>query len=167
MEEWGIEGGEEGKSRYSCVGGELWRTTKTDKRDYIEKLADETEKAARKNDLKTLYKVNKQLNNGFKNSDVPVKDVNGNVVEGEAAKLQRWREHFESVLNRPDPPQLADIQPAAIDLDICTDPPSLEEVTAIKTMKRGKAPGADGITAEMLKADLANFYSPFQDNTMV
>ncbi|PVD27010.1 hypothetical protein C0Q70_12160 [Pomacea canaliculata] len=119
------------------------------------KLTDEAENAASKNDLKTLYKINKQLNNGFKNSDVPVKDMNGNVVEGEAEKLQRWKEHFESVLNRPDPPQLADIQPAAIDLDICTDPPSLEEVTAaIKKMKSGKAPGADGITAEMLKADV-------------
>ncbi|PVD20863.1 hypothetical protein C0Q70_19025 [Pomacea canaliculata] len=47
------------------------------------------------------------------------------------------------------------IQPAAIDLDICTDSPSLEDVTAeIKAMKSGKAPGADEITAEMLKADM-------------
>ena len=77
--------------------------TRADKKDYIEKLADEAEEAAGRNDLKTLYKINKQLNNGFKNCDVPVKNKNGMVIETEAEELQRWKEHFESVLNRPDP----------------------------------------------------------------
>ena len=77
--------------------------TRADKKDCIEKLADEAEEAAGRNDLKTLYKINKQLNNGFKNCDVPVKNKNGMVIEKEAEKLQRWKEHFESVLNRPDP----------------------------------------------------------------
>ena len=146
---------EKHRSFYSELNKQVKRMTRADKKDYIEKLADEAEEAAGRNDLKTLYKINKQLNNGFKNCDVPVKNKNGMVIEKEAEKLQRWKEHFESVLNRPDPPHLADIQPADADLDICTDPPSLEEVTAaIKAMKKGKAPGADGVTAEMLKADV-------------
>jgi hypothetical protein len=62
------------------------------------------EEAASRNDLKTLYEINKHLNNGFKNSDVSVKDKTGKVVEGETEKLLRWREHFKSVLNKPDPP---------------------------------------------------------------
>ena len=146
---------EKHRSFYSELNKQVKRMTRADKKDYIEKLADEAEEAADRNDLKTLYKIDKQLNNGFKNCDVPVKNKNGMVIEKEAEKLQRWKEHFESVLNRPDPPHLADIQPADTDLDICTDPPSLEEVTAaIKAMKSGKAPGADGVTAEMLKADV-------------
>ena len=144
---------EKNRSFYSELNKQVKRMTRADKKDYVEKLADEAEEAAGRNDLKTLYKINKQLNNGFKNCDVPVKNKNGMVIEKEAEKLQRWKEHFESVLNRPDPPHLADIQPADTDLDICTDPPSLEEVTAaIKAIKSGKAPGADGVTAEMLKA---------------
>jgi hypothetical protein len=55
---------------------------RADKKDYIEKLAGEAEEAAGRNDLKTLHKINKQLNNGFKNSDVPMEDKNGKVVEG-------------------------------------------------------------------------------------
>ena len=40
------------------------------------------------------------------------------------------------------------------DLDICIDPPTMGEVKAtIKMMKRGKAGGADGVTAEILKAE--------------
>ena len=146
---------EKHRSFYSELNKQVKRMTRADKKDYIEKLADEAEEAAGRNDLKTLYKIDKQLNNGFKNCDVPMKNKNGMVIEKEAEKLQRWKEHFESVLNRPDPPHLAAIQLADTDLDICTDPPSLEEVTAaIKAMKSGKAPGADGVTAEMLKADV-------------
>ena len=40
------------------------------------------------------------------------------------------------------------------DLDICIDPPTMGEVKAtIKMMKRGNAGGADGVTAEILKAE--------------
>ena len=39
------------------------------------------------------------------------------------------------------------------DLDTCIDPPTMEEVkAAIKAMESGKAGGADGMTAEMFKA---------------
>ena len=147
---------EQHRRKYTELNKEVRKMTKADKRDYIEKLADKAEEAARRNDLKTLYKINKQLSNDFQNSDVPVKDRNGKIIEGEIDKIQRWKEHFESVLNRPDPPQLADIQPADEDLDICTDPPSLEEVSAaIRKMKSSKAPGADGVAAEMMKADVS------------
>ena len=96
---------EQHRSFYSELNKQVNRMTRADKKDYIEKLAeDEAEEAAGRNDLKTLYKINKQLNNGFKNCDVPVKNKNGMVIEKEAEKLQRWKEHFESVLNRPPPP---------------------------------------------------------------
>ena len=39
-------------------------------------------------------------------------------------------------------------------MDVCIDPPTMEEVkAAIKAMKSGKACGADGVTAEMLKTE--------------
>ena len=40
------------------------------------------------------------------------------------------------------------------EVDVNTDPPTLEEVKmAIKVMKNGKAPGSNGVTAEMLKVE--------------
>ena len=84
---------EQHRSFYSELNKQVKRMTRADK-DYIEKLADEAEEAAGRNDLKTLYKINKQLNNGFKSCDVPVKNKNGMVIEKEAEKLQRWKEHF-------------------------------------------------------------------------
>ena len=128
--------------------------TKLDKRRFVERLADEAEEAAGRQDLKTLYRINELLNNGFKNNDVPVKDIDGNVLSKETEKLARWKEHFKSILNRPEPEQVAEIPPAVEDLAICIDPPTMEEVkAAIKAMKSRKASEADGMTAEMLKAE--------------
>ena len=95
------------------------------------------------------------LNNGFKNNDVPVKDTDGNVLSKEAKKTWSLEgTDFENILNTLEPEQVLENQPAAEDLDICIDPPTMEEVKAtVKAMKSGKAYGADGVTAEMLKAE--------------
>ena len=68
--------------------------TKLDKRKFVERLAEEAEAAAGRQDLKTLYRITKMLNNGFKNSDVPVKDTDGNVLSKEAEKLARLEGTF-------------------------------------------------------------------------
>lgn len=69
-------------------------------------------------------------------------------------KLASWKENFQSTLNRSDPKELANIHPAEHNLSVCTDLPTLDKVTAaIKSMKNGKAPGADSVTAEMLMAN--------------
>ena len=98
--------------------------TKLEKKKIVESLAEEAE------DLKTLYRINEILNNGFKNNDVPVKYIDGNVLSKEGEKLARWKEQFESILNRPEPERVAEIPPAVEDLDICIDPPTIEEVKA-------------------------------------
>ena len=82
--------------------------TKLDKRKFVDRLADEAEEAASRQELKTLYRINKMLNNGFQNNDVPVKDTDGNALSKEAEKLARWKQHFESILNRPTPEQIAE-----------------------------------------------------------
>ena len=85
---------------------------------------------------------------------MPVRDKEGKVLSKESEQVPRWKEHFESLLNRPDPMTVPDIQAAREVLDINTDPPTLIEVkAAIKAMKSGKAGGLDGVTADMLKAE--------------
>ena len=70
------------------------------------------------------------------------------------AKLERWKKHFEQILNRPVPPDLANITEAKDDLDINLDPITIDEViAAIRKLKNNKAPVEDGVCAEMLKAE--------------
>ena len=52
---------------------------KADKKSFMEGFAEEAEEAARKQDLKTLYRITKTLSGGLKNTDVPVKNTNGNL----------------------------------------------------------------------------------------
>ena len=63
-------------------------------------------------------------------------------------------EHFESLLNRPPPIEPQEILPARNDLDINSEPPTLEEIeNAISLVNSNKAAGSDYIPPEALKAD--------------
>ena len=71
-----------------------------------------------------------------------------------AEKEARWAEHFSEVLNRPPPPTETDIQDPEADLDLNTAPPENKEImAAIRSLKNRKAPGQDGLSAELFKAD--------------
>ena len=84
------------------------------------------------------------------NQNLPLKDADGKIITVEKEKIERWKEHFQQVLNRADPPRLADIPEAAINLDQITEAKVRE---ATEAQKNEKAPGSDSICAEMLKSD--------------
>ena len=67
----------------------------------------------------------------------------------------RWREHYEDLLNRPsnvDFSYLDQLDQYPIK-DVLDNTPSVDDVTkAVNQMNSGKAPGLDGISAELLKS---------------
>ena len=97
------------RRKYSELDHKVKKMTKLDKRKFVDRLVHEAEEAAGRQDRKTPCRINKLLNNSFKNNDVPVKDIDGNVLLKETEKLVRWKEHFKSILNRPEPEQVAEI----------------------------------------------------------
>ena len=102
--------------------------------------------------IAVLYTMTKTLAGGFRNSEVPVKDVNGNVITGIAKQANIRKSHFETILSKEAPNNLADNPVSDEGLKVTIDPPSAEEVRkAVSSMKSGKAPGADGVSADMLK----------------
>jgi hypothetical protein len=142
------------RQKYTKADKDVKKHARKDKKQYYENLATEAETAARKQDMKTLYKITTELRGGHKNTEPPVKDKNGLVITSETEKIKRWKEHFETILNREEPRLRADIKPAERDLDIDINCPSISEIKeSLKMLKNGKAPGADQITAELLKAE--------------
>nr|KAG5685412.1 hypothetical protein BaRGS_027207 [Batillaria attramentaria] len=134
--------------------GEVKRSTRKDKRDYIDNLASQAEEAARQGNLKDLYQVTKKLAGKFQQTDKPVKDKNGHPLTTTEEQLKRWAEHFRELLNRPIPETPPDIPPAETELPISCDKPSKAEIRkAIMTLRNGKAAGPDEIPAEAIKAD--------------
>ncbi|XP_071177546.1 uncharacterized protein [Mytilus edulis] len=91
----------------------------------------------------------------------PVKSKEGHVITNEKEQLERWKEHFEEILNAKDPPVLADIQPSdGVDMNI--EPPTIKEIIkSIKVLNNGKAPGIDNIQAELLKTDVGTIANVF------
>ncbi|CAH1248758.1 Hypp8389 [Branchiostoma lanceolatum] len=143
------------KDIYRNKNKEVKRSARRDKRAYVEELASEAERSATRGELIKVYRITKTLCNQNSACSVPIKDRQGKLLTNEKEQAERWAQHFEEVLNRPEPDEPADPAPSE-DIPINTDPPTLEEVeTAIKAMKNRKAPGIDAIQAELLKADCA------------
>jgi hypothetical protein len=122
----------------------------------MEDLAREAESAASNQRMGQIYQVTKQLLSGKKAQvNMPIKDKNNNILlTTEREQYLRWKEHFQEVLNRKDPDELAIISEASMDLEIDTDRPAKLEIQKdIKSLKNKKAPGTDQLNAELFKID--------------
>ena len=142
------------KDIYSTQDKEVKKSARQDKKDLVEKLAQDAEEAAKKQDMGTLYRITKTLSGGFRSTDTPVRKLDGKLASSREEELTCWKDHFERVLNQECPTTEAEIRENGDTLDINTDPPTLGEVKqAIRLLKNGKAPGIDQVHAEMLKAE--------------
>jgi hypothetical protein len=117
--------------------------------------AAEMQKAADRHDLKRFCEGLNAICGPRSSGSAPVRTRDGSTLITERSRiLERWAEHFQSVLNQPSTfdrtvldeiPQLETAQHLA-------DIPSLVEVLkAIRRLQSGKAPGADAIPPEIYK----------------
>ena len=142
------------RAQYSELNKEVKKLCRGDKKSFVDKLANEAEEAANRQDLKALYKITKTLNGKCTHSNIQVRSKKGEIISEESKLVQRWKEHFVETLNRPEPVEIPNTIEAKEPLEINCNPPTLVEVkTAIQKMKNGKAAGLDGVTADMLKAE--------------
>ena len=123
---------------------------------WLSRKADEIQRYVDSNDSKRFYDALKSLYGPQPSGTSPLLSADGTTLLTEKSQiLNRWAEHFDSVLNRPSPinddaisrlPQV-ETNPA---LD---HPPTAAEVKeAIDKMPLSKAPGSDSIPAEIYKS---------------
>ena len=143
----------EGHRLYTEANNEVKRSVKRDKKDFVERLAGQAEKAAGQTNLKELYDITRNLAGTRRKYEQHVMDKPGQVLTNQAKQINRWKEYFE---DRPSPDEPPDIPPDETPLRINTDRPSKQVIKkAILQLKNGKAPGPDGIPQEAIKADTA------------
>ena len=82
---------------------EVKKSCRKDKRKYVNQQATEAEQAAYIGDIKTLYNITKTLSRRKTVKNKPVKDKDGKVLTKLNEQIERWNEHFKSVLNRAEP----------------------------------------------------------------
>jgi len=140
------QGKREATRYYNEKNREVKKSCRRDKRDLIESIAREAEDAANNNDLRTLYMTTQKLSGIRCNQNRPIRSEDGTLLTKMEDQLQRWKRHFESVLNRPAPSQLPDPLPADVPLNIGTGPISKGEIrSALTQLKNAKGPGVDNI----------------------
>ena len=132
---------------------EVKKSCRRDKATHMENLSTEAESAAGSGDIKKLYNIVKQLSGSTKKGSRPIRNKDGVMLGKLDDQLQRWKEHFEEILNRPRPAATPILGEPESELRIRTDCITKSEIRkALKSMKNGKAAGIDNIPPEALSA---------------
>ncbi|KAJ8397572.1 hypothetical protein AAFF_G00438480 [Aldrovandia affinis] len=139
---------------YRRLDKEVKKSCRNDRRRWLEKEAREAQEAAEKNEMKTLYRIMRELTSSRSSPGVPIRSKDGRALLSDEEQEARWVEHFRKVLNQPTLPMLfnLDQEPPAPTLNITSDEISgIEVARAIKSLKNNKAPGLNKVSAELLK----------------
>jgi len=143
------------QEKYADIDRDIKRRVREDKRNFMDGLAEEAEEAAARGNLSEVYNITRKLSRKFQPADRPIRDLTGNLLTSQDEQRDRWREHFEGLLNRPPPENPPHIEPAIEDIEVNTEPPSKAEIkSAIKKIRNNKAAGPDEIPGEALKGSL-------------
>ena len=145
------------KEQYCQLEKDVKKSTRRDRRKFMDDLGAEAQKAADLKNQRKVYSIIKKLSDAPTHNNVPIKSKDMRLLTTVQEQLNRWKEHFEEVLTEErskNPTNSCPQRHRRPDRNINTNHPSKEEIlTAIKELKNGKAPGIDGIPAEVLKAD--------------
>lgn len=143
------------KDAYDAIRRTVQQKLRQMQDKWLSDKADEIQGYADRHDMKRFYDALKEVYGPTSSGSSPLLSADGNTLITEKEKiLERWAEHFNSVLNRP-----SSINDEAIDRlpqvpinEALDDPPTLLETQkAIRLLSSGKAPGSDSIPAEVYK----------------
>ena len=154
FEDW-LQCGRRGKyQRYKALNVEVKQMVREAKREANNKWGQDFGRSYEEN-KKKFWKELKRIRKGASKMEEVVKDRNGQLVKGNEAR-KRWAEYYESLLNIGDNRVADVVANAGVQVPVMEDVNegeiTKEEVErALKETKVGKAPGVDGVRAEMLK----------------
>jgi sorting nexin-29 len=139
------------------------KTCRNKKKALMRAALEEIENLSKQNETRKLYAAVKRMTRGYQPRTIGCKDKDGHMLAEDSHVLQRWTEHFQGQLN----PQAEDEDDPEIETEIpeqerqerniqneddAEEAPAQEEIEEImRKQKNNKAPGADGITIELIK----------------
>ena len=89
--------------KYGDFNKEVKKSLQKDRNAYLDEMAEKAEAAAADGHMKIVYQTTRILSGKWSKPAAPVKDKDGKTVFGQEGQLDRWREHFDNLLNRPPP----------------------------------------------------------------
>ena len=142
----------EGAVRYKDAKCKVKKMMKEAKEKWIDECCGDIENSLTRNNSKKAYQLVKDLTKEKHAKVTTVKDKSGKCLTEEPDILNRWTEYCCELYNHN-----SEGDPAVLDSpDTASDDPFpilKEEVeVAVKSLKKGKAPGIDNIPAELVQA---------------
>lgn len=123
---------------------------------WLSNKADEIQTYADRHDSKRFYDSLKAVYGPPTSGTAPVLASDGSTLLTDRSQiLERWAEHFDSVLNRPSSINDAAINrlpQVTVNTEMDQPPCTAEVIKAITQLSCGKAPGSDAIPAEIYKS---------------
>lgn len=122
---------------------------RTEKRQWEKSYINDIETNFKSN-IKVSYKKTNNLKNGYKPRTTILKEPDGTLITDKGEIAEKFREMFETLLNKTKQTEPADQYTTTVEQMI--HEPTTEEIEmAIDMLKNGKAPGEDDITTELLR----------------
>ena len=115
--------------------------------------------------MKNVYDATRRLCSEPPKKIDAVRNKAGTLFTNEDEVRQRLKEHFAEILNRPSPEIVAKVESKVeVMNEISLGSITKDEIgSAIVSMGAGKAPGVDGITVELFKADMTTTVEVLHD----
>ena len=154
-----------GSVEYRSLRRQATRSARNDRNQYWVNLAQEMEDASNNGHFGTLFRLLRISSGRRQHNGHLLRDTNGQLIFEEDKKIERWAEHFSSLLNRPSTQSLGpDAATISEPYDVCCDPPTVGEISAtILRLRNNKSPGEDGIPPEVYKACLPVLIVPLHE----
>ena len=152
--EWLQHGGRDRYERYRAINDEVKRMVKEAKAAANDRWGQDFGRSFEEN-KKKFWKELKRIRKSGTGTEETVKDRNGRLLKGDDAR-RRWAEYFENLLNVVEDREaeimaVAGVQVPVMEAENEGEITKEEVERALKETKSGKAPGVDGVHAEMLK----------------
>ena len=145
-------------AQYSAINKQVKKSVKNDDNKWAENIAKNLQQAANTGNQREVWKNIKILSGkSQQKSSTSVRDKDGKFITDPQKKLERWKEHFEELLNHPisDTPVPIPDENNNSEIyfpDLPLDPPTADEIQkGLSKLKNHKAGGVDEISNEQLK----------------
>ncbi|CAG7733625.1 unnamed protein product, partial [Allacma fusca] len=140
-------------NRYKALNRCVQRSCRNDREAYLNRCCEEIQEHADHNESSILFKKIKQITRDFKPQSHEITAEDGTVAWDSNKILENWRLYCSKLYwSEPQNPNNNEVP--GIEVDSVEEPEILlDEVRdAIKALRKYKAPGCDGIEAEILQS---------------
>lgn len=148
-ERWLDRGDQESEQQMREARRSLKRIIRRKKRESLRRKVELIDEYKNTNKVKEQFRTIKDVRQGYQPRQTLIRDDTGNFLTNKEEVMGRWMQYFERLLNRPPPNEAAVeefVDPATEEV---TEPSTAEVKKSLRRMRKNKAPGADGVQAEL------------------